>query len=59
MAFTSLVKDENELNFKVFIKFLNYLYRYKIRYIEFISDICIKIDDNNDKVVVRMSLFSK
>jgi len=47
------------LDFNVLIKFLNYLYRYKIRYVEFITEICLKIDDNHNKTIVSYDLFSK
>lgn len=33
------------------IRFLNYLYRYKFRYVEYITDICLKLDDNNNKTI--------
>ena len=59
IAFVTLADNSNNLDFNVLIKFLNYLYRYKIRYVEFITDICLKIDDNHNKTIVRVSLCSK
>ena len=55
----TLAQKEPILNFDVFVKFLYFLYRKKERYVEFIADICIKIDENNDNTIVKLCLFSK
>ena len=44
IAFVTLAGSDKDLTFNAFINFLNYLYRYKIRYVEFITDICMKTD---------------
>lgn len=51
LAFVTLAEDSNNLSTTKLIKFLNYLYRYKLRYVEYITDICLKLDDNNSQSV--------
>ena len=55
IAFVTLTGDNKDLDFDLFIHFLNYLYRYKIRYVEFITDICMKTDENNNLSVVTFA----
>ena len=59
LAFVTLAEDQSNLHIDNLIKFLLYLYRYKIRYIEHITDICLKLDNNNNRSIVMISLFSK
>lgn len=40
---------------EVLIKFLFYFYRKKIRYVEYITEICLKLDDNNNQTIVTIS----
>jgi len=35
------------------------VYKYKIRYVEIITDICLKLDDNNNQSIVAFILLSK
>lgn len=51
LAFVTLAEDSSNLSTEQLIKFLNYLYRYKFRYVEYITDICLKLDDNNNKSI--------
>lgn len=59
LAFVTLAEDQKNLTVHKLIKFLLYLYKFKIRYIEYITDICLRLDDNNNKSIVVMSSFSK
>lgn len=59
LAFVTLADAQKELSTDKLIKFLLYLYRYKIRYVEYITDICLKLDENNSKSIVIRSIFSK
>lgn len=51
LAFVTLTEDSTNLSTPKLIRFLNYLYRYKFRYVEYITDICLKLDDNNNKTI--------
>ncbi len=51
LAFVTLAEDSKNLSMSKLIKFLNYLYRYKFRYVEYITEICLKLDDNNNKSI--------
>lgn len=59
LAFVTLAEDQKNLTVNKLIKFLLYLYKFKIRYIEYITDICLKLDDNNNKSIVIIISFSK
>ena len=59
LAFVTLAEDQSNLHIDNLIKFLLYLYRYKIRYIEHITDICLKLDNNNIRSIVKIALSSK
>lgn len=55
LAFVTLAGNDSNLPIAKFIKFLLYLYKYKIRYIEYITDICLKLDNNNNRSIVLMA----
>ncbi len=59
LAFVTLAENESNLSISKLIKFLLFLYRYKIRYIEYITDICLKLDNNNNRSIVILPLLSK
>ena len=59
LAYITLTEDESNLSIDKLIKFLLYLYKYKIRYVEYITDICLKLDSNNNRSIVILHLFSK
>jgi len=59
LAFITLAGDETNLTFDTLIKFLFYFYKNKIQYVEFITHICLKLDDNNNQTIVRLLLCSK
>lgn len=52
LAFVTLAEDESNLSINKLIKFLLFVYRYKIRYIEYITNICLKLDNNNNRSIV-------
>lgn len=37
------------------VKFLFFFYRNKIRYVEYITEICLILDDNNNQTIVHLS----
>ena len=43
----------------ILVQFLFYFYRKKTRYIEYIIEICMKLDDNNNGTIVFIILYSK
>lgn len=55
LAFVTLAENESNLPIDKLIKFLLYLYRYKIRYISYVTDICLKLDDHNNHYIVTTS----
>lgn len=60
LAYVTLTEeDESNLSIDKLIKFLLYLYKYKIRYVEYITDICLKLDSNNNHSIVTLLLLSK
>lgn len=59
LAFVTLAERDANLSIQKLIKFLLYMYRYKIRYVEYITDICLKLDDNNNRSIVNHSSYSK
>ena len=52
LAFVTLAERDSNLPIDKLIKFLLFLYRYKIRYIEYITDICLRLDNNNNRSIV-------
>ena len=54
LAFVTLTQREHNLSMEVLIKFLFYFYRKKIRYVEYITEICLKLDDNNNQTIVSV-----
>lgn len=54
LAFVTLAENETNLSIEKLMKFLLFLYRYKIRYVEFITDICLRLDDNNNQSIVSV-----
>ena len=59
LAFVTLAQNETNLSIETLIKFLFYFYKRKIRYVEYITSICMKLDDNNNLTIVNISLCSK
>lgn len=57
LGFVTLAENEANLPIEKLIKFLLYLYKYKIRYVEYITDICLRLDDNNNRSIVTLFLF--
>lgn len=54
LAYVSLAEEADTLSIDKLIKFLLYIYRYKIRFIEHITEICLKLDDNNNRSIVNL-----
>jgi hypothetical protein len=59
LAFVTLAQDETNLSMETLIKFLFFFYKNKVRYVQYITEICMKLDDNNNQTIVNLSLFSK
>lgn len=59
LAFVTLAENDANLSIDKLIKFLLFLYKYKIRYVGHIADICLKLDDHNNNFIVKLSLLSK
>jgi len=59
LAFVTLTDDDPNLSIDRLIKFLLYLYKYKIRFVEYITDICLKLDNNNNRSIVLLPPPSK
>lgn len=55
LAFVTLTVDNPNLELDVLIRFLLHVYKYKIRYVEYITDICLSLDDNNSRSIVHSS----
>lgn len=51
-AFMTLSEDGVGISTHQLIRFLNYLYLFKVRYVEYITEICLKLDDNNSQTIV-------
>jgi hypothetical protein len=43
----------------ILIQFLYSFYKNKKRYVRYITEICLKLDDNNNQTIVTFFLFSK
>lgn len=59
LAFVTLAQDETNLSMETLIKFLFFFYRNKVRYVQYITEICLKLDDNNNQTIVSLCIFSK
>lgn len=60
LAFVSLSNNNRNLPIETLIQFMLFTYKYKIRYIEYITDICLKLDENNNRSIVKTFItFSK
>jgi hypothetical protein len=59
LGFVSLAQEENNLSIEELIKFLFSFYRKKIRYVEYITEICLKLDANNNQTIVSLPPRSK
>lgn len=53
LAFVTLSQDEHNLAMETLIRFLFFFYRGKVRYVEYITEICLKLDDNNNQTIVN------
>ena len=51
LAFVTLAQDEKNLTFDRLVNFLFYFYKRKIRYVQYITEICLKLDDNNNQTI--------
>ena len=59
LAFVTLARKDHSLHVSTLVHFLNFLYRHKVRYVDLISDICTKIDENSNRSVVLPLSLSK
>jgi hypothetical protein len=59
LAFVTLAEQHDNLSMKRTIKFLLFLYKYKIRYVEYITDLCLRLDESNNRSIVNTHLLSK
>ena len=48
LAFVSLGEENFNISQDKLIKFLLYVYKYKVRYVDYITEVCLKLDDNNN-----------
>lgn len=48
LAFVSLGEDDFNIKQEKLIKFLLYVYKNKVRYVDYITEVCLKLDDNNN-----------
>lgn len=59
LAFVTLTQEELNLSMDMLVRFLFYFYRGKVRYVEYITEICLILDDNNNQTIVLVCLYSK
>ena len=48
MSFVSLGEDNLNISQQKLIRFLLYVYKNKVRYVDYITEVCLKLDDNNN-----------
>jgi len=51
MSFVSLGENNLNITQNKLIRFLLYVYKNKVRYVDHITEICLKLDDNNNGVI--------
>lgn len=51
MSFVSLGEDNLNISIDKLIRFLIYVYKNKVRYVDHITDICRSLDQNNNKTI--------
>lgn len=51
LAFVSLGEENYHIESKVLIRFLLYMYRNKVRYVNYITEICLMLDANNNGTI--------
>lgn len=58
LAFVSLGEEDYEIDIKKVIRFLHYLYKYRVRYVDNVAEICLKLnDDGNCSIVLYLYYF--
>ena len=58
LAFVSLGDNNYEINIQTIIDFFNYLYSCQIEYVDAVTELCLKINDDGNCSVVLLTLFS-
>lgn len=53
ISFVSLGEDNYEVDIKRFIKFLHWLYDFRVRYMDIITEICLKLNDDGNCSIVH------
>ena len=51
MSFVSLGEQNLNITQNKLIKFLLFVYKNKVRYVDHITEICLKLDDNNNGII--------
>ena len=54
LAFVSLGEDNYNIKIEKLIEFLMFLYKYKVRYFDYIAELCLKLDQNNNGSIVTI-----
>lgn len=58
LAFVSLGDNNYEINIQVIVDFLHFLYSHQVQYVDAITELCLKINDDGNCSVVLISRFS-
>lgn len=51
MSFVCLGEENLNITMNKLIRFLLYVYKNKVRYVDYITEICLKLDDNNNGII--------
>lgn len=58
LAFVSLGDKEYEISIKKIMSFFHFLYQDRARYIDAITELCLKLNDDGNCSIVYINLFS-